>query len=74
MLFQQSFLTPLGALQLEATESGLSAIRFPSRAEKPMKTSETTPVLEHAIEELTAYFRSELTRFSVPLVDRKSVV
>ena len=68
MLFRQSLMTPIGALQLEATESGLGAIRFPSRAAKPMKTSETTPVLDHAIEELTAYFKSELTRFSVPLV------
>ena len=68
MLFRQSLMTPIGALQLEATESCLSAIRFPSRATKPMKTSETTPVLDHAIEELTAYFKSELTRFSVPLV------
>jgi methylated-DNA-[protein]-cysteine S-methyltransferase len=68
MLFRQSLMTPIGALQLEATESGLSAIRFHSRAAKSMKTSETTPVLDHAIEELTAYFKSELTRFSVPLV------
>ena len=68
MLFRQSLMTPIGALQLEATETGLRAIRFPSRAAKPMKTSETTPVLDHAIEELTAYFKSELTRFSVPLV------
>ena len=60
-------MTPLGALQLEATESGLSAIRFPSRATKPVETPQTTPVLDHAIEELTAYFKSELTRFSVPL-------
>ena len=67
MLFQQSLMTPLGALQLEATESGLSAIRFPSRATKPVGTPQTTPVLDHAIEELTAYFKSELTRFSVPL-------
>ena len=61
-------MTPLGALQQEATESGLSAIRFPSRATKPVETPQTTPVLDHAIEELTAYFKSELTRFSVPLV------
>ncbi len=67
MFFQQSLMTPLGALQLEATEAGLSAIRFPSRAAESVKTSETTPVLNHAIEELTAYFQSELTRFSVPL-------
>ena len=68
MLFQQSLMTPLGALQLEATEAGLTAIRLPSRAAEPLKTTQTTPVLDHAIEELTAYFRSELTRFSVPLV------
>ena len=68
MLFQQSLMTPLGVLQLEATAAGLSAIRFPSRAAKSIKTTETTPVLDQAIEELTAYFQSELTRFSVPLV------
>ena len=67
MLFQQSLMTPLGALQLEATESGLSAVRFPSRATKPVETTQTTPVLDYAIEELTAYFKTELTRFSVPL-------
>ena len=33
-----------------------------------MEKPQTTPVLDHAIEELTAYFKSELTRFSVPLV------
>jgi methylated-DNA-[protein]-cysteine S-methyltransferase len=68
MLFQQSLMTPLGALQLEATEAGLTAIRFPSRTAEPLKTTKTTSVLDHAIEELTAYFKSELTRFSVPLV------
>ena len=67
MLFQQSLTTPIGTLQLEATEAGLTAIRLPSRAAETMKTTKTTPVLEHAIEELTAYFKSELTRFSVPL-------
>ena len=67
MLFQQSLMTPLGALQLEATESGLSAVRFSSRATKPVETTQTTPVLDYAIEELTAYFKTELTRFSVPL-------
>ena len=49
MLFRQSLMTPIGVLRLEATESGLSAIRFPSRAAKPMKTSETTPVLDLAL-------------------------
>jgi methylated-DNA-[protein]-cysteine S-methyltransferase len=68
MLFTQSLMTPLGSLQLEATEAGLSAIHFPSRAGGSVETSETTPVLDHAIEELTAYFESTLTRFSVPLV------
>lgn len=68
MLFQQSLITPLGALQLTATEAGITAIHFPSRAAASVKTSATTPVLNHAIEELTAYFQSRLTRFSVPLV------
>lgn len=68
MLFQQSLMTPLGTLQLEATEQGLSAIRFPHSAAQPLGTAETTPVLDHAIEELTAYFRSALTVFTVPLV------
>ena len=59
--------TPLGTLQIEATERGLCGIWFPSRSIDQGPTSKTNRVISLAKQELNAYFTGELTTFLVPL-------
>ena len=59
--------TPLGTLQIEATERGLCGIWFPSRSIDQGPTSRTNRVISLAKQELNAYFTGDLTTFSVPL-------
>ena len=59
--------TPLGTLQIEATERGLCGIWFPSRSIDQGPTSKTNRVISLAKQELNAYFAGDLTTFSVPL-------
>ena len=58
--------TPLGTLTLEASERGLSSIRFPNRP-KSIAGKMSNNVLKLAKRELTAYFARQLKEFSVPL-------
>ena len=59
--------TPLGRLQIEATENGLCGIWFPSRTRKPVPSSGKNKVITVAKQELSAYLAGDLTAFSVPL-------
>ncbi len=59
--------TPLGTLQIEATERGLCGIWFPSRSINQGPTPGKNRVISLAKQELNAYFAGELTTFSVPL-------
>ena len=59
--------TPLGTLQIEATERGLCGICFPSRSINRGPTSGKNRVISQAKQELNAYFAGDLTTFSVPL-------
>ena len=59
--------TPLGTLQIEATERGLCRIWFPSRSINQGPTPGKNRVISLAKQELNAYFAGELTTFSVPL-------
>ena len=59
--------TPLGTLQIEATERGLCGIWFPSRSINQGPTSGKNRVISLAKQELNAYFAGDLTTFSVPL-------
>ena len=52
---------------LEATDRGLSSVRFPNRAGPYAPRSPDNPTLSQAKRELTAYFAGGLKRFSVPL-------
>lgn len=62
-----SFLdTPLGWLQLSATENALQAITF--QEDKPTKTKDTeNRVIIKAENELQEYFNGDRTTFSVPI-------
>ena len=59
--------TPLGTLQIEATESGLCGICFPSRAVTQGPSPGKNRVITLTKRELSAYFAGDLTTFSVPL-------
>ena len=59
--------TPLGTLQIEATERGLCNIWFPSRSINQGPTYGKNRVITVAKQELSAYFAGDLTTFSVPL-------
>ena len=68
-LFCDTLHTPLGTLTLEASERGLSSIRFPNRPKSVADRGRLTSnnVIKLAKRELTAYFASQLKAFSVPL-------
>ena len=59
--------TPLGTLQIEATERGLCGIWFPSRSINQGPTPGKNRVIYLAKQELNAFFAGELKTFSVPL-------
>ena len=67
MIYRDQLSTPLGTLTLEATDQGLSSVRFPNRARPCAGQSSDSPALSQAKRELTAYFAGELKQFSVPL-------
>ena len=67
MIYRDQLSTPLGTLTLEATDRGLSSVRFPNRAGLCAGKSPNNPVISQAKRELTDYFAGELKQFSVPL-------
>ena len=66
-LFCDTLHTPLGTLTLEASERGLSSIRFPNRPKSIAGGLTSNNVIKLAKQELTAYFVRQLKEFSVPL-------
>ena len=66
-LFCDTLDTPLGTLTLEASERGLSSIRFPNRPKSIAGKLTSNNVIKLAKQELTAYFASQLKEFSVTL-------
>ena len=59
--------TPLGTLTLEASEQGLTGLRFTHRKKRVTGSPGNSAILALAKRELNAYFAQRLTRFSVPL-------
>ena len=59
--------TPLGTLTLEASDFGLSSIRFPNRPRSVEGKLTSNSFIRLAKQELTAYFARQLKEFSVPL-------
>lgn len=66
-LFCDTLDTPLGTLTLEASERGLSSIRFPNQPKLIAGRLTSNNVIKLAKQELTAYFASQLKEFSLPL-------
>ena len=74
-LFRDTLSTPLGTLTLEASDRGLSSIRFPNRPRRIIEGKLTSnSVITLAKQELTAYFARQLKEFSVPLEWRGTAV
>jgi len=67
MVYRDLLPTPLGTLTLEASDRGLSSVRFPSRAGPHKTRSRDNPILALAKQQLAAYFAGELKQFSVQL-------
>jgi methylated-DNA-[protein]-cysteine S-methyltransferase len=67
MVYRDLLPTPLGTLTLEASDRGLSSVRFPSRAGPHKTRSRDNPILAQAKQQLAAYFAGELKQFSVQL-------
>lgn len=60
--------SPIGVLQLEATENALVAIRFKeSKPADAESTFSTNPVLDETVAQIDAYFQGQLTSFDLPL-------
>ena len=66
-LFCDTLDTTLGTLTLEASERGLSGIRFPNRPKSIAGRLVSNNVIKLAKQELTAYLARQLKEFSVPL-------
>ena len=67
-LFHDTLDTSLGILTLEASDRGLSSIRFPNRPNRGIEGKLTSnSVIKLAKRELKAYFARQLKKFSVPL-------
>ena len=68
MMFTTTIETPLGALELVATDRGLRSVRWPSLSKDPGTAhAPAHPVLRRAAAELHEYFLGVRTRFDVAL-------
>lgn len=68
-LIQAIYESPIGPIELKATERGLSSLYFTNHRHdrhQPAKSG-STAVIEQAIQELTDYFAKARTEFTVPL-------
>ena len=59
--------TPLGTLTLEASERGLTGLRFAHRGKRGADSPGNSEIIALAKRELNAYFAQRLNRFTVPL-------
>ena len=66
---KKAFVTsPIGVLQLEATENALVAIRFKeSKQADAENTVSTNPVIDETVAQIDAYFQGQLTTCDLPL-------
>ena len=65
---QQTMSTPLGALIINATEQGLTHVWFSDMAStQALREDHPSPLTQHAVEQLTAYFAGTLHCFDLPL-------
>ncbi len=63
--------SPVGIFKLEADNSSLQSILF-MNTNKKLASGNTNWVIERTIEELDAYFRGDLKKFSIPITIRGS--
>ena len=65
--FTGTLTSPMGPLHLEATQRGLSALRFPHSTPGAEERIRNHPFITEAKQQLSAYFAGKLETFSVPL-------
>lgn len=58
--------SPIGPLEIQASDSGVTRIHF-LRAKKSSKKNSTHPVLQECQKQLKEYFAGKRTRFDLPL-------
>ncbi len=63
-MFSQYIDSPLGLVQIDATDAGICAVSFVSTRQLPEHSSALTTL---AAQQLSAYFAGSLTEFSLPL-------
>jgi len=63
------FQSPLGTMQIEASESVLVSVKFLSeeKSERPNQSG-GSDIIAKTINQLTAYFAGDLTKFDLPIV------
>lgn len=59
--------SPLGTIEISASEEGITAARFLNEDVLPLPASDAHPVLEEGVRQLDEYFRGERAAFSLPL-------
>ena len=69
MLFYKYISSPIGELELCASDEGLVSVLFTStiKRELPKQTEAEHPILIETERQLTAYFKKELKQFDLPL-------
>lgn len=63
MTYNASFSSPVGIVEVTATNTHITSVLF---VEEPRPETERSAVLTQAIEQLQQYFRGERTTFTVP--------
>lgn len=63
MTYNASFSSPVGIVEVTATNTHITSVLF---VEEPRPEMERSAVLTQAIEQLQQYFRGERTTFTVP--------
>ncbi|WBW50126.1 methylated-DNA--[protein]-cysteine S-methyltransferase [Peptoniphilus equinus] len=62
MIYRRTIASPIGFLTLTASDNVLTGLTYAAS-----DADDVSPVLLHAENELAAYFKGELTRFTVPI-------
>jgi len=65
-LYRTFYQSPIGRLEIEATDAAIVAVRFADDADRP-ETTTVSAVMQACIRQLDEYFRAERTEFDLPL-------
>jgi methylated-DNA-[protein]-cysteine S-methyltransferase len=72
MQYIKHYASPIGSLEISATDSYLTHVLFREAQKKPSRqleeTSENSPIIEACMQQFDAYFAGKLTCFDLPML------